>query len=133
MATNSQVIQDALGLLGVTDDFTLSPEYGALGLRAMNDLLLQWQANEIEVGYYEQDDLTDENPVAAENLMAVKYNLAVALAPYYGKEPSAALVGQAIGAFKNLQRQEQTSRLEPISVDPLGSFSNYGYNILTGT
>ena len=131
MATNSQVIQDALGLLGVTDDFNLSAEYGSLGLRAMNDLLLMWQDNEIDVGYSKQDTLTDDCPTLPEDLMAVKYNLAVALAPYFGKQASAELVGMGRVAYLNLQRAEQVGRQEPVSVDPLGSGNRGRYNILT--
>jgi len=116
MATNTNVIQDALGLLGVTDDFTMTAEYGALGLRVMNDLLLQWGANEVDVGYAEQDTLTDTSPILPEHMLAVKYNLAVALSPYFGKEPSGALVALAVDSFKKLQRAEQVSRLAPVSM-----------------
>lgn len=133
MATNSEVIQDALGLIGVTDDFTLTAEYGALGLRAMNDLLTMWEANNVDVGYFEQSSLTDDNPVNPENLMAVKYNLAIALAPYFSKQPSAALVALATKTYGHLLRKEQVSRLEPVTTEhaPLGENWGGRYNILT--
>lgn len=133
MATNSEVIQDALGLIGVTDDFNLTAEYGALGLRAMNDLLTMWEANEVDVGYFEQSNLTDDNPVDAKYLMAVKYNLAVALSPYFSKEPSGALVANARAAYRDLLRKEMDSRLEEVDTHnaPLGDAFGSGYNILT--
>jgi hypothetical protein len=133
MATNSEVLQDALGLIGVTDDFNMPPEHGALALRAMNDMLTMWEANEVDVGYFEQDSLTDDNPVDAEYLMAVKYNLAVALAPYYSKEPAGALVALARDTYKALVRKEQVSRLEAVDTlnAPQGESWGYGYNILT--
>lgn len=133
MATNSEVIQDALGLLGVTDDFTLTAEYGALGLRAMNDMLTMWEANEVDVGYFEQDTLTDDNPVNAEFLLAVKYNLAVSLAPYFAKEPPMALVALARDSYKSLLRKEMDSRLEAVDTlnAPLGQSWGGRYNIFT--
>ena len=135
MSTNSQIIQDALGLLGVTDDFSLTAEYGALGLRTMNDLLTMWEVNDIDVGYFEQDNLTDENPVNPENLMAVKYNLAIALAPYFGANPTVALVATAMKAYNHLLRKEQSSRLAPVTTEhaPLGQNWGGRYNILTDT
>jgi hypothetical protein len=120
MSTNSQVIQDALGLIGVTDDFNLSAEYGSLGLRAMNDLLLMWQDNGIDVGYAEQDTLTDDCPILPEHMLSVKYNLAVALAPYFSKMPSAALAAQALASYMRLQRDGQVALQKPVSVAPLG-------------
>ena len=128
--TNSNVIQDALGLLGVTSDVAMSAEDGALGLRGMNDLLTMWQDNEIDVGYSEQDTLTDNSPILPEYMLAVKFNLAVALAPHFGKEPSGALVAHARDSYQRLQRAEQTSRLQPVSVAPLGRAWGR-YDILT--
>jgi hypothetical protein len=133
MATNAEVIQDALGLIGVTDDFNLTAEYGALGLRAMNDLLTMWEANEVDVGYFEQDNLTDDNPVDPEYLLAVKYNLAIAMAPYFSKEPSGALVSVATSAYRALLRKEMDSRLEAVDSlnSSLGEAWGKRYNILT--
>jgi hypothetical protein len=133
VATNSEVLQDALGLIGVTDDFNMPPEHGALALRAMNDMLTMWEANGVDVGYFEQDNLTDDNPVDAEYLLAVKYNLAIILSPYYSKEPSSALIAIARDAYKALLRKEQDSRLEPVDTHnaPQGESWGSGYNIFT--
>jgi len=135
VSTNSEVIQDALGLIGVTDDFTLTAEYGALGLRAMNDMLTMWENNQVDVGYFEQDTLTDDSPINAEYMLPVKYNLAVALAPYFSKEPSMALVALARDSYKSLLRAEMESRLNEVDTfnAPLGESWGHWYNILTDT
>lgn len=135
MSTNSEVIQDALSLIGVTDDFNLTAEYGALGLRAMNDLLIMWEANGVDIGYFEQDSLTDDSPVAPENMMAVKYNLALALAPYFAANPAPALIALAGKTYHHLLRAEQVSKNEPVTVEhaPAPENNRGIYNILTDT
>ena len=133
MSTNSEVLQDALGLIGVTDDFTISAEYGALGLRAMNDLLTMWLDNGIDTGYFEQGNLTDTNPVPAENMMAVKYNLAIALAPYFSASPSIALIADASKSYQHLLRKAQVAKQVPVDVRhaPQSDRFGPGYNIIT--
>ena len=133
MTTNADVIQDAFNLIGVTDGINLSAEDGALGLRAMNDLLSMWDDNEVDISYSPQTSLTDTTPIAAEHMMAVKYNLAVAAAPYFGKTPSAVLLGFASASYNNLLRQNQNSRIEAVDTlhAPLGSGYLPAWNIIT--
>jgi len=122
-------------MLGVTDDFTLTAEYGALGLRVMNDMLTEWAQNSVDVGYFEQDTLTDDTPVEAEHRLAVKSNLAVNLAPYFSREPSPALLSIASRAYRNLLRCAQDAKLEPVTTEsaPLGENWGGRYNIFTDT
>lgn len=135
MATNSQVIQDALGMLGVTDDFNITAEQGALGLRVMNDLLSQWEDNGIQLGYGVQDTLTDTCPVLAPHLLAVKSNLAIALAPYFPAAPvTAALIEIASSSFQKLQRMAQSDQLAAVDLYHTHTgLPGSTYNILTDT
>lgn len=131
--TNSQVIQDALGMLGVTDDFNITAEQGALGLRVMNDMLLQWEDNDIHVGYGEQDTLTDTSPILPAHMLAVKSNLAIALAPYYPAAPmTPALAEIAQSSHQKLQRMAQSDLLGAVDLDHTHTGLPGGrYNITT--
>jgi hypothetical protein len=94
MATNLEVITDALGLLGVlAETETASAEQGAHGLRVLNDMLSEWESSGLELDYFPQTDLSEEFP--SEDLALVKYNLAVELAPYYQATVSEAVAVRA--------------------------------------
>jgi len=133
MATNSEVVKDALDMLGVTDDITAPVEYSVKAMKRMNDMLANWENNEIDVGYFKQDTLTDDCPVNDEYLLAVKANLAVSLAPDFKAVVGPALASLAMSTYKELLRKEQTSRTEPVTTEhaPLGQNWPGRYNIFT--
>ena len=91
MVTNSDVIRDALGLIGVLNEIQdPSAEQGAHGLRVLNDMVNDWEANGISLQWFDQTDTTAECPLSGSVLGAVKRNLALELAPYYGRKVDAA-------------------------------------------
>lgn len=82
MTTNSEVIRDALGLLGVlAESESLSAEQADHGLRVLNDMMADWEIDGIETEYYPQTDVNADFP--ADDVACAKYNLAVELAPHY--------------------------------------------------
>lgn len=84
--TNEEMISGALRLLGVLNEVqSASAEQGAHGLEALNQVMAEWEADGIDVQYYEQNSLTDNIPVPTNARAAVKYFLAFALAPEYGR------------------------------------------------
>lgn len=84
--TNLEIIRDALGLLGVlAETESVSAEQASHGLRVLNDLMDEWEADNIEIGYWAQTEPNSEFPAMARTALAVKYALAVALAPHYGR------------------------------------------------
>lgn len=91
MVTNSDVIRDSLGLIGVLNEIQdPSAEQGAHGLRVLNDMIQDWEANGINLQWFDQTDTTAACPLPASVLGAVKRNLALELAPYYGRKVDAA-------------------------------------------
>lgn len=84
--TNSDLITGALRLLGVLNEVqTASAEQGAHGLEALNQVMAEWESDGIDIQYYEQNDITQETPIPMNARAAVKYFLAFALAPEYGR------------------------------------------------
>lgn len=118
MATNADIIADALRLLGVlAETQTLSAEQGADGLLTLNDLLTEWEAQGIHLGHYTQTSLADEFPGEVSCFAAVKYNLAVHLAPHYAvkvRPEVGALAGNfyrrllAVAVYDRLPEQDMT-------------------------
>lgn len=114
---NLEVIQDALRLIGVLPEGqTASAEQGEDALRTMNDLLAEWSADGIEVGHFPQTDTTEDFPAGYEVAAAIKYNLALHLAPQYGRQ-----VDQVVGVFaekfyKRLLRDAVVSNIKEVDV-----------------
>lgn len=135
MATNSSIISEALSILGVLDEIqSLSAEQGVNGLSVMNDMLLEWDANEIDTGYYPQTDINAESPVYSDALSAVKHNLAIYLASYYGLEPKLPVAMIADRGYKRLLRDAIVAKMKEADMTgmPLGSAWSRRYNILEG-
>ena len=135
MASNSDIIKEALSILGVLDEIqSLSAEQGVNGLSVMNDMLLEWDANEIETGHYPQTDINAESPIYSDALSAVKHNLAIYLASYYGLEPKLPVVMIADRGYKRLLRDAIIAKTKEADMTgmPLGSAWGRRYNIQDG-
>lgn len=123
---NLEVIQDALRLIGVLPEGqTASAEQGEDALRTMNDLLAEWSADGIEVGHFPQVDTTEDFPAGYEVAAAIKYNLAVHLAPQYGRQVDA-IVGTFAGRFYNrLLRDSAISKMKEADTSYLGGAGRF--------
>lgn len=83
--TNAELIASALRLLGVLiEGQSMTAEQGADGLATLNDLLAEWESQGVQLGHFPQVSTTDEADYRAEDLIAIRYNLALHLAPEYG-------------------------------------------------
>lgn len=101
MATNLQTIERALRLLTVLDiNASANAKQSEIGIKALNEMLIRWEANNLPLGFTSQTSAAATIPVPDEALSAVAYNLAVELAPEFGVMPSA-LVMSAAGALYN--------------------------------
>lgn len=133
-ATNNEVIQDALGLLGVLNEIeTLTAEQGAHGLRVLNDLMAEWEAAGIDIGHFPQVNPTEDFPGSYKVLMAVKYALAAALAPFYGKRlaPEDGIRGERL--YGRLVRDAAIAKMTEAETDHLPMGTNGGmFDIITG-
>lgn len=121
MATALDVITRALRMLGaVSTGEVPSADEAADGLTTLQGMLGQWETRGVRLGG--AVDLTYATattiPVPVTHYDALSFNLAVALAPEYGKsgEALAAIIPQAERTFRMLQAQY--CKVPSIGADP---------------
>jgi hypothetical protein len=132
--TNSELIRDALGLLGVINESeSPSPEQGAHGLRVQNQMMEQWEEDGIKLQYFAQTDITANFPCAPYTEAGVTAHLAIRLAPSYGATVSSELAAQADMGFSTILRKAVNAKLpvSDMSHMPQGEGKALRYNILT--
>lgn len=133
--TNSDLIRDALGLIGVLNEIqNPSAEQGAHGLRVMNELLADWEQDGVDLQYYPQTSLTDPLPFPDHAISAVKYYLAFALAPYYGRKVSPEMVATGQKFYNRLIRDSVTNKMQEADMSNMPSGEGHGgyFDITTG-
>ncbi len=95
MTTIREVVEDAFEELGVkTAEVPLTNDELQSGIRRCNDMLTEWDDIGIIVGYTPVLNGDDEINVERNAVGAVKYNLAIRLAPSFQK-----VVGNALAAI----------------------------------
>lgn len=138
MATNSDIVKDALGLIGVLRIAQpADPNQGAQALRVMNDMFFEWEAIGISLGYSSQSSTTADFPLDASLLQVIKSNLAVRLCPYYEKAPTPVLVAMASAGYDRISRDAALaarieSRTDNLPVDEGARHGSRSSSILTG-
>lgn len=140
MATSIQMlISDSLRLLGVIAEAeTATAEQTDICLRTMNELAEQWDEHwGIDVGWQTRPSVNDDVPLRAGDVLAVKYQLALNIAPLMGAPIPAAVAVRAEQLWHSLiVKYEVTKPPEASMVGiPLGSayYTSRGvYNIDTG-
>lgn len=81
------MITDAFRLANIIDENeTPSAEQGVYGLRVLNQLMGQWDADGIRLGWVVVTSQAADLPLRFQDERAVKYNLAAELAGEYGVE-----------------------------------------------
>lgn len=94
-----------MGLLGIlAESESASAEQGAHGLRALNELMAEWEADGIDLEYYEQTLLGATTPIPDSAILPVKHFLALHLASYYGKSVSPEFVATSDKYYARLVR-----------------------------
>lgn len=105
MATNLQTIERALRLLSVLDiQSGASAKESEIALKAQNEMLTRWEANNLPLGYSTQTSLAATIPVPDEALSCVAYNLACEVAPEFGMAPPAKVEQMAAKLYAELLR-----------------------------
>lgn len=94
-----------------------------LGLSTLDDLMAEWDQLNIRLGYLNPVTVDGETGLPDYSLSAVKYCLAVRLAPMAEKELTASLMKAANDSYVNLVRQTVTD----------GIFTNYPTILPIGT
>ena len=132
MATNSEVIEKSLRLIGVLQEGeTPSAEQGADALETMNDLFMEWDADGIDIGYFPQTDLTADSPIYSDTMQAAKYNFAMALAGEYRIEPPSTVIIIASKGYNRLLRDSINGQMKEAEMDHLPGVPSRS-NILEG-
>lgn len=135
MATNNEFIGDALRLLGVLDE-TESPssEQSADALVVFNDMMGALEEDGVSLGYAPQSDPTLDNGLGIGVRKAIKYLLAVDLAPKYQRSVSAEIAVQAMNARNQLYRAAINLSLAPADMThmPAGAGDLRIVDIVTG-
>lgn len=103
MATMREVVQDAFEEIGVkTAEVPLTADELQSGIRRCNDMLTQWSDIGITPGYNEVLNGDDRLNLDRNAIGAVKYKLAIRLAPSYQKIVTPSLIDAAEDAYNTL-------------------------------
>lgn len=123
MTTIREVVQDAFEEIGVkTAEVSLTGDELQSGIRRCNDMLLEWDDIGIIVGYSEVLNGDDVINVERNAIGAIKYNLAIRLAPSFQKPVGIALAALASGTMEVLMASNtDISNIAYPDTLPLGS------------
>jgi hypothetical protein len=134
--TYGDFIRDALGMLGILGETeTASAEQAAHGLRVLNNLVFDWQAEGVDIPWASYSSPTATMTLHERDQQAVMANLALRLAPSYGVALSPALVDMAQNGWTRVLRDSltRTARVQrmyhlPISEGYFGVAGSYDVN-----
>ena len=107
MTTVADFVKDALLLIQATD--ARQPVKAvdmASGIRALNRVVRRMEANTLALGWSDVANPSDTLPLPAEAELGVMYALAINLAPSYGTQPPAAVIGLAEEYLNDLRRDQ---------------------------
>lgn len=105
--TKNDLVRQALKKLAVTGfDYEVDPSESESALVELESMMAEWDGQGIRVGYNlanspEEANGADDSGVLDFSRNAIIYNLALRVAPEYGKEPSPAVVS---GAGQSISR-----------------------------
>lgn len=134
MITNRQLIEDALGALGVLGEGeSASDTQGALALRLLNAMLATWQEDGIELQYFEQPDLSANCPIPPWAVSGVRDSLAIYMAADFGAPVAEALVARAKSGVETITRHAVQAKMKPADMSHMPQGEAYrGYDIIKG-
>lgn len=125
-----EVVSDAFEEIGVkTAEVDLTDDELQSGIRRCNDMLLEWDDIGVITGYNEVLNGDDTIEVERNAIAAVKYNLAIRLAPSFQKVVGSALAALASGTTDVLlASNSDISNIAYPDTLPLGSGNECGSN-----
>ena len=129
MATALDIVTGALKLLGVTAaESPITDAEAVDGLQSLNDMMAEWEVENISIGYEEIDELDDILYVDDGMEGAIKANLAVYIAPEYDRVVSPSLEKRATSGKRMAQASSLSFDVKYPDSLPIGSG-----NEVTGT
>ena len=106
MASNLDIVTAGFQKMNIIDETEApSPEQGVIGLSCMNDLLMEWDADGVRLGYFPQTSLAAPSPLQDEDIRAVKLCLAGEIASHYGMAIEPALSSEINNAVTRLVKR----------------------------
>lgn len=130
MATGTDIIERAARLIGVkASGQPLSAEDTAAFLVGLNAMLIRWEADGLSMGFSALSAATSTIPIPVENEEAVAFNLAVKMAPEFGKVSPPDVAALAREGLAALERD--VIKPVPVCFDLPQSESLAAYNINT--
>ena len=131
MATNLDVITTAMRLANIINEReTPSGAQGETGLDLLNDMMSDWEADGIELGYYPQTLTSATIPIEDEHLRGAKYGLARDVAAHYGVDLPLETMRIAELTYARLSKQTTEEFTTDFSHMPMGGNSDW-YDINT--
>jgi hypothetical protein len=126
-----ELITGALRKLNVINEIeTPSAEQGAKCLEALNDMMEQWEENDINLQYYPQTTTSATFPCPAYANVGVRAALAIRVAADFGATVSVELAAEYDSGYSTICRKAAIRQLEEARMDHLpGRHSRH--NILT--
>lgn len=127
MATNLEVLGDALRSIGVVGD-TEEPtaEMADHALRILNDMMEEWRGDGVDVGQWPQTDPQETFPGDIGIIQTVKASLAVALAPAYERDVRPATALAAEKGYRRLLRDALVANMPEADMSHLPLGAGYG-------
>lgn len=133
MTTGTQIIERSARLIGVkASGQSLAADKTAAFLEALNAMLVRWEADGLGMGFSPLTAATSTISIPVENEEAVAYNLAVLMAPEYGREPSSYVARKADEGLRALERDV----IKPVAVAldlPCAEGGSGAFDINTGS
>ena len=128
MATVTEVVTGALQLLEVRiSESAITAAEAEDGLVSLNDMMNEWNVDGINIGYETLDAIEDELFVTLGSIGAIKANLAVYIAPEYGRIVTPSLAERAIRSKRSLRASIPLNQAQFPDTLPIGS-GNEGNN-----
>lgn len=135
MWTKRQLIESAYEEIGLASyEFDLSPEEWQSALRKMDTMIATWQGKGINTGYAipgnpDDSDLDNESGLQDLAVEAVYLNLAIRLAPSFGKQITQTTQASAKDAYNTLLNQAAFPPQQQFpNTLPVGAGSKYWRN-----
>jgi len=133
MATVTEIVTGALQLLEVnTAETAITAPEAEDGLVSLNDMMNEWNVDGIDVGYETLDDVDDPLSVNLGSIGAIKANLAIYIAPEYGRTPNQTLMERARRSKKSLRASIPLNSSEFPDTLPIGSGNEDNHFVADG-
>jgi hypothetical protein len=111
--TKRELVDEAFEELAIGGAFNVAPEDKLRALRRLEAIVARWESLGIALGYAlpvnpTDSDLDDDSGIADRHALALQLNLAIALAPSFGKAVAAETKTAAKAAYDDLLREATT-------------------------